>query len=176
MLTAGDPLLCWSKDAGHPQRNARAMVAAPPQWTLPIQQAVYRVKGRSRAVVHSDVRGGHEGQLVVWTRTDAEAAALRNVLSSGNVLFLQFAPGKHETDRYVSVADTPQPRIIANGDEEWRAWTLPLIEVDQPVTVGVASSAGRTWQDILTEFDTWADVRAAYDTWEDVRFNRRRDV
>ncbi|MFJ7069207.1 hypothetical protein [Streptomyces sp. NPDC101115] len=175
-LDPGDPLLCWVKDPGNPQRNCRAMVAAPPDWTLPIQQAVYRVKGRPLPVVHSDVRGGHEGQLVVWTRTDSETAALRSVLASGNVLLLQFAPGKHESDRYVSVADTPLPRIIPDGDEEWRAWTLPLIEVDQPVTIGVASSAGRTWRDVLTEFDTWADVLAAFETWEDVRFNRRRDV
>jgi hypothetical protein len=175
-LDPGDPLLCWVKDPGNPQRNTQAMVAAPPEWSLPIQQAVYRVKGRSRAVVHSDVRGAHEGQLIVWTRSDAESAALQSVLSSGAVLLIQFAPGMHETDRYVSVGETPLPRLIPDGTEESRAWTLPLIEQDQPVTVGIASSAGRTWQDILAEFATWQDVLDAFETWEDVRFNRRKDV
>jgi hypothetical protein len=173
-INPGDPLLCWLKDPGSPQRNTRAMVATPPEWSRPIERAVYRVKGRSRPVVRSGVRGDYEGSLVVWTRSDAEADAMNWVLDSGNVLLLQFAPGFHESDRYVSVGDVPLPRLVPDGEEEWRAWTLPLTTVDMPVTVGVAGSAGRTWQDILTEFATWQDVLDAYDTWEDVLLNRRR--
>ncbi|MFE5658380.1 hypothetical protein ACFQ9H_19585 [Streptomyces sp. NPDC056517] len=172
-LDPGDELLCWIKDPGLPQLNTRALVASPPEWARPIEQVVHRPRGRSRPVVHSQVRQDYEGQLVVWTRTDDETDALNRVLDSGGVLFLQFAPGWHESDRYVSVGETPLPRAMPDGEEEWRAWTLPLITVDMPTTLGIAGSAGRTWQDIATEFATWQDVKNAYATWLDVLLNRR---
>lgn len=172
-LTAGDINYCWLKDPGQPQRNLQLMVAAPPAWKRAIQQAAYRVRGRRNPVIHSDVRGGLEGDLVVWTQTDAEFAALNQLLDSGNVLLWQVTPGVHESDIYVSVGETPMPRAVPRADEEWREWTLPLTQVDMPVTVGVASSAGRTWQDILTENTTWADLLAKYATWEDVLFDRQ---
>lgn len=175
-LDAGDPNLCWLKDPGNPRRNARFMVASAPEWTLPIQQAVVRVKGRAAPVVRSDVRGAHEGPIVVYTRSDDEADAMRRILASGEILLWQVAPLSHEVDRYVSVGSVPLPRLVPNRDEDWREWTLPLIEQDMPTTVGIAGSAGRTWQDIKSEFATWADVREAFATWEDVLFNRRRDV
>ncbi|WP_327162115.1 hypothetical protein [Streptomyces zaomyceticus] len=172
-LDPGDRLLCWIKDPGLPQFNTRALVASPPEWARPIEQVVHRPRGRSRPVVHSQVRQDYEGQLVVVTRTDDETEALNRVLDSGGVLFLQFAPGWHESDRYVSVGETPLPRLVPDGEEEWRAWTLPLITVDMPTTLGIAGSAGRTWQDIATEFATWQDVKNAYATWLDVLLNRR---
>ncbi|AAR29751.1 hypothetical protein VWBp48 [Streptomyces phage VWB] len=172
-LDPGDGLMCWIKDPGLPQFNCRAMVARVPEWTRPIEQVVHRPRGRSRPVVRSQVRGDYEGQLGVWTRTDDETDALNRVLDSGGVIFLQFAPGWHESDRYVSVGETPLPRAVDDGEEEWRVWTLPLITVDMPTTLGIAGSAGRTWQDILTEFATWQDVESAYATWLDVLLNRR---
>ncbi|MFF5451885.1 hypothetical protein ACFY40_11670 [Streptomyces sp. NPDC012950] len=172
-IDPGDRLLCWIKDPGMPRLNCRAMVASPPEWERPIEQVVHRPRGRSRPVVHSQTRGDFEGTLVVWTRTDAETDALDRVLDSGNPLFLQFAPGWHETDRYVSVGGTPRPRLSPDGEEEWRVWTLPLITVDMPTTVGVAGSAGRTWQDIFSEFATWQDVRDAYGSWLDLLLDRR---
>lgn len=172
-LTPGDSNYSWLKDPGNPQRNLQVMVAAPPAWERPIQQAGYQVRGRSNTVTHSDVRGGLEGALVVWTQSDAEAAGLDWILSSGNTLLWQVVPGVHEADMYVSVGKVSLPRAVPRADEEWREWTLPLVQEDMPVAVGVAGSAGRTWQDIAAEFDTWADVRDAYATWEDVLFNRR---
>lgn len=171
-LTPGDLNLCWLKDPGNPQRNLQVMVKAPPAWSAPIPQAAYKVRGRSNVVTHSDVRGGLEGDLVVWTRSDAEAAGLKWILSSGNVLLWQVTPGVHETDMYVSVAQVGLPRAVPRADEEWREWTLPLTQADMPVSVGVAGSAGRTWQDILTENATWQAVLDKYATWEDVFFNR----
>ncbi|MGK5729731.1 hypothetical protein [Streptomyces sp. URMC 124] len=172
-LTAGDENLCWIKDPGQPQRNAMFMVVSPPAWKRPITQSAYRVRGRRNPVVLSDVRGGLEGDLVVWTRTDEETAALNWLLDSGNTLLWQVVPGVHETDLYVTVGEVGLPRVVDRADEEWRQWTLPLTQVDMPATVGVAGTAGRTWQDIFTEFATWQDVLNAYATWEDVLFNRR---
>ncbi|MFI8942768.1 hypothetical protein [Streptomyces syringium] len=172
-LTPGDINLCWIKNPGQPQRNAQFIVKAPPAWKRSISQAAYRVRGRRHPVVLSDVRGGLEGDLVVWTRSDEEASALHWLLDSGDVLLWQIIPGVHETDRYVTVGEVGLPRTVPRADDEWREWTLPLTEVDMPVTVGVAGSAGRTWQDVLTGFATWQDVLDAYATWEDVLFDRR---
>lgn len=41
-----------------------------------------------------------------------------------------------------------------------------------PVT-GASGSAGRTWQDVLSENDTWEQVLGRYETWEDVLFGQR---
>ncbi|MFV8127548.1 hypothetical protein [Streptomyces syringium] len=172
-LTAGDENMCWVKDPGQPQRNAQFMAVSPPAWKRSISQAAYRVRGRRNPVVFSDVRGGLEGDLVILTRNDADAAALHWLLDSGNTLLWQVVPGVHETDLYVTVGEIGLPRLINQIDEDWRQWTLPLTQVDMPTTVGVAGSAGRTWQDILTQFATWQDVLDAYATWEDVLFDRR---
>lgn len=171
-LTPGDLNECWLKDPGNPQRNMQVMVKSPPAWSRPIQQAGYRVRGRTNTVTRSDVRGGLEGDLVIWTRSDAETDALTWLLSSGNDLLWQVVPGVHESDMYVSVGPVGLPRAAPRADEEWREWTLPLTQADMPVSVGVAGSAGRTWQDILTENATWQAVLDKYATWEDVFFDR----
>jgi hypothetical protein len=171
-IDPGDVNEIWLKDPGNPQRNMRLMVEAAPDWDRPIVQAEYRVRRRRNSVVLSDVRGGLEGALSIWTRTDAERAAVHRLLDPGTVLLWQAAPGMGVDDMYVNVGQVQEARITSYAPEQWRAWVLPLRQADMPVTVGVASSAGRTWQDILTENSTWADVLAKYATWEDVLFNR----
>ncbi|WP_109000762.1 hypothetical protein [Streptomyces rishiriensis] len=173
-LDVDDANFAWLKDPGNPQRNMQVLVKAAPDWADPIEQAVHRVRGRQNAVVLSDVRGGQEGSLVVWTRSDEERKALRWLLSSGNTLLWQAAPGMGEDDVYVNVAAVARPRVSAVATEEWREWTLPLTEADMPVTVGVNGSADRTWQDVLSGFATWGDVLTAYATWEDVLLDKRK--
>ncbi|NWF25229.1 hypothetical protein HW130_02950 [Streptomyces sp. PKU-EA00015] len=167
-----DANVAWLKDPGNPQRNTVVLVKSAPSWQRQIGQAEYRVRGRRNSVTHSDVRGGLEGDLVIWTRTDAERAALHWLLDSGNVLLWQAAPGMGVSDMYVTVGQITEGRITDYAPEQWREWTLPLRQTDMPVTVGVAGSAGRTWQDVLTENATWADVLAKYASWEDVFLNR----
>lgn len=171
-IDPGDPSLCWLKDPANPQRNLRATAVIPPDWQRPIQQGEYRVRGRRNSVMHADVRGGLEGELVVRTVSDDERGGLHWILDSGNVLLLQFAPDLGFADMYVNVGAIGEGRVTAYGGEVWRLWTLPLREADMPTTVGVGGSAGRTWQDILTENATWSDVLSKYATWEDVLFNR----
>lgn len=163
----------WLKDPGNPQRNCEVLVQHAPNWTRPIEQATYRVAGRRNAVVHSGIRGGLEGDLQVWTRTDDERSALHWLLDSGNVLLWQAAPGKGVADMYVTIGQATETRDVDEADDPWRAWTLPLTEADMPVTTGVNGSAGRTWQDILSEFDTWQEVLDTFATWEDVFLDRR---
>ncbi|OQQ12956.1 hypothetical protein B0675_39735 [Streptomyces sp. M41(2017)] len=173
VLSLADINETWLKDPGNPQRNMRVVVQGPPDWEQPIQQSVQRVRGRRRAVVLSGIRGGLEGSLAVWTRTDEERIALRTLLSSGNTLLWQANPGMGVDDMYVSVAGVSEGRIGGPAQEPWRTWTLPLTEQDMPVTTAVNGAAGRTWQDVVTEFDTCADLLAVYATCEDLLLDRR---
>ncbi|MFD9069140.1 hypothetical protein [Streptomyces lasiicapitis] len=172
-IPAGDRNLAWLKDPGNPQRNLPVMVQRAPDWQRPIEQSTYRVKGRRNAVTLSGTRGGLEGELTVWTRTDDERAALHWILDSGTVLFWQAVPGMGVADMYVTVAQATEARTGGTAMDTWRAWTLPLTEADMPVTTGLGSSAGRTWQDVLAEFDTWQQVLDTYATWEDVLLDHR---
>ncbi|MET9728684.1 hypothetical protein [Streptomyces zaomyceticus] len=162
----------WLKDPGNPQRNLKLLVKAAPSWQRPIAQAEYRVRGRRNSVVLSDVRGGLEGVLTVWTRSDEERVALHWILDSGNTLLWQAMPGMGVSDMYVNVSQAEEGRVTSYAPEAWREWQLPLREADMPTSVGVAGSAGRTWQDILTEHSTWSAVLSRYATWEDVLLNR----
>jgi len=171
-LMHADPTEVWVKDPGYPQRNLRIAASTAPDWQRPITQTAHRVRGRRNAVILSDVRGGVQGSLAVRTRSDDERLALHWILDSGNVLLVQFAPGLGLEDRYYAVGETTEARLVNHGQEPTRIWSLPLTEQDMPVTIGVSGSAGRTWQDILTEHATWQEVLDSYETWEDVLLNR----
>ncbi|MFI6491208.1 hypothetical protein [Streptomyces sp. NPDC050564] len=173
-VTLADGNTCWLKDPGNPQRNLRVLVAKAPDWQRPIEQASFVVRGRRNKVVLSGVRQGREGDLAILTRSDEERVALHLLLDSGNTLLWQAAPGAGVDDMYVNVAQVTEARTGGSAQEPWRTWTLPLTEADMPVTTVVNGAAGRTWQDILTEFATWQDVRDTYATWEDVLLDRRR--
>ncbi|SDL27608.1 hypothetical protein [Streptomyces indicus] len=172
-IPVGDINEAWIKDPGNPQRNLRVLVAKAPDWQRPIEQSVYRIKGRRNAVVLSGIRGGLEGELQVWTRSDDERAALHWILDSGTTLLWQTAPGLGVSDLYVTVAQASEARTGGAASEPWRQWSLPLTEADMPVTTGVAGSRGRTWQDVLAEFDTWDALASVYPTWEDLLLDRR---
>jgi hypothetical protein len=164
----------WLKDPGNPQRNMRVMVAKAPDWDRPIDQASFVVRGRRNKVTLSGKRQGLEGELAIWTLSDQQRKALHLLLDDGNTLLWQAVPGMGVNDMYVSVGQVPEARTGGLAQEQMRAWTLPLVEADMPVTVGVGGPAGRTWQDVVTEFATCADLLPVYATSEDLLLDRRR--
>ncbi|TVL89735.1 hypothetical protein [Streptomyces sp. SAJ15] len=172
-LDPGDRNEAWLKDPGQPQRNLKVMVQRGPDWQRSVEQTEHRIRGRRNSVVLSDVRGGLEGDLVIWTRSDDERTGLHWLLDSGNVLLFQAVPGMGVADVYVAVGQITEARVSSFGPETLRSWTLPLRQVDMPVSTGVAGSAGRTWQDALTGHASWQAVLDAYETWEDVVFDER---
>ncbi|MFJ9633839.1 hypothetical protein ACIRU8_39705 [Streptomyces sp. NPDC101175] len=172
-VTLTDINEAWLKDPANPQRNMRVLVRQAPDWSRPIDQSSYVVRGRRNKVTLYGVRQGLEGDLGIATRSDAERRALHMLLDSGNVLLWQAAPGMGVDDMYVTVGAAPEARMGGIAQDVWRTWTLPLIETDMPITTAVNGAAGRTWQDILTEFDTWQDVMNTYATWEDVLLDNR---
>lgn len=164
----------WLKDPSNPQRNMRVVVAKAPDWTRPVDQSSFVIRGRRNKVVLSGIRQGLEGDLAILTRSDAERAGLHLLLDSGNTLLWQAVPGMGVADMYVSVAQITEARLGGLAQDVWRQWTLPLVEADMPVTAGVNGAAGRTWQDVVTEFDTCADLLTTYATCEDLLLDRRR--
>ncbi|MCX5202496.1 hypothetical protein OG897_13690 [Streptomyces sp. NBC_00237] len=172
-ITAGDASMAWLKDPGNPQRNMQVMVQQAPAWQRSVEQSTYHVKGRRNPVVLSGVRSGLEGELAVWTQSDDERAGLHWLLDSGRVLLWQAVPGMGVADMYVSVGQVTESRNGGTAMEPWRAWQLPLAEVDLPVTTGVNGSGGRTWVDVLAEYDTCTDLLAAYATCEDLLLDHR---
>ena len=172
-LALADINTAWLKDPGNPQRNCKVVVQQAPDWTRPIDQASYVVRGRRNKVTYSGVRNGLEGGLAIWTRSDAERAALHLLLNSGNTLLWQAVPGMGVDDMYVSVGEAAEARIGKLAQEQWRSWTLPLTEADMPVTTAVNGSGGRTCQDVVAEFATCADLLAVYGTSEDLLLDRR---
>lgn len=172
-VTLADINEAWLKDPGNPQRACRVLVQRAPDWSRPIEQAAYVVRGRRNKVTLSGKRQGLEGDLAVWTRSDQEREALHLLLDSGNVLLWQANPGMGVTDMYVNVGAVPEVRVGQLAQEVWRAWTLPLVEADMPVAVGVAGSGGRTWQDVVAEFATCATLLDVYATCEDLLLDRR---
>jgi hypothetical protein len=173
-VTLTDINLAWLKDPSNPQRSLKVMVAKAPDWTRPIDQASFVIRGRRNKVTLSGKRQGLEGDLAVVTRSDQERKSLHLLLDSGNVLLWQAVPGMGVDDMYVNVGQVPEARMGALAQDVWRNWTLPLIEADRPVTAGVNGAAGRTCQDLVTEFSTCADLVATYATCEDLLLDRRR--
>ena len=172
-LDLADVNTAWLKDPGNPQRACLVMVNKAPDWQRPIEQAAHVIRGRRNKVVLSGRRQGLEGDLAIWTRSDEERAALHLLLDSGNTLLWQAAPGMGVADMYVNVAQVNESRVGALAQEQWRAWTLPLTEADMPITTGVNGAAGRTWQDVVTEFATCADLLDVYATSEALLLDRR---
>ncbi|MFF0777099.1 hypothetical protein [Streptomyces sp. NPDC003720] len=172
ILDPGDPNYIWLKDPARPLVNMKVLVKSPPEWQQPIDQQVYRIRGRQNAVVLSGVRSGREGSLVVWTQTDQEREALRFLLETGNVLFWQSAPGMGESDVYVSVAETAFPRISEEAPDPWREWTLPLTEVDRP-TGGMAGSPTWTVRDVGIENASVLGLMDRYPTVLDLALSQR---
>jgi hypothetical protein len=171
-IDPGDRDYAWLKDPYRPQLNRRVLVQKAPDWQQPIDQTVHRPRGRQNAVILSGVRGGREGDLVVWTQSDDERDGLRFLLASGGVQLWQSAPGMGESDVYVSVANTAAPRVTTYAPESWREWTLPLTEVDRP-TGGVAGSATWTVQDVDIENDSVVTLLSRYKTVLDLALGQR---
>lgn len=173
-LAPGDRNYAWLKDPSRPQLNLHVLVKAAPEWAQPIEQNVMRPRGRPNAVILSGTRGGREGSLILWTQTDTEREALRLLLASGNPLLWQAVPGMGESDVYVSVAGSAFPRVSAYAPEPWREWTLPMVEVDRPIT-GLGGSATWTVQDVLIENATVLSLLSRYTTVLDLALDHRSE-
>lgn len=162
-LDVTDPSMCWIKDPIEPWRNVLLGISAAPDWTRPIEQTEYRVRGRRNSVILSDVRAGLVGTFQVWTTTDDQRAALHFALDTGNPLLVQVPPGLGLDDMYVAVGEAGEPRFVPYGSEQRRLWQLPATQVDAPIG-GVSGTAGWTVRDLATTMPTVTAVASSYAT------------
>lgn len=158
-MVVKDPLL--------PARSGVFEVSAPADWTRPASAATFWPRGASAPIIRFDVRRSRTGTLTVLTETDADRQQLEWLLASGDTLLMQAPTATGWDDIYVQVADAAEPRSVPLAADTCRLWSLPLTEVARPAG-GVTGSAGRTWQDVLNDYDTWFDVYQAYSTWAGV--------
>jgi hypothetical protein len=173
-LDAGNGDYGWLKDPGSPQRNLQVLIARAPSWQRAISQTEYRVRGRRNSVILSDVRGGLQGDLSLYTQSDTERDALNWLLDGGGVLLWQVPPGNGVNDLYVNVGQVDEGRLPGPAGEAWRVWTLPATEADRPVSIGTGGTSGWSWQDVLSGSPDWQAVADRYPTGEDLLLNHPR--
>lgn len=163
--TIEDGSYVWVKAPGTPAMNTKVMMAENPTWEMAGRAAHYQVIGRSAPVVISEVRSSRSGKMKIRIEDWEVNDAARRLLASGLPILVQAQPG-HGIDGnlYLAVGN------VTYAPEQWNAtlpgwlWELDVTEIDRPVG-GLQGSAGRTWQDVLDEFETWDEVFATYGTW-----------
>ena len=156
----------WLKDIAKPFLN-RTLDCIPNQSpiTRRARNGIFPIVGRTFPVAVSDVRLAREVAIEVITQTTSAWEELDLITLTGDVFFIQTPPGNSLPTMYVVVGDTSVRRPLRNTvcGNDWRVFTLPLIEVAPPSSDMVGSIG--TWQTVVNTYATWADVIAAHATW-----------
>lgn len=156
----------WLKDVSKPFLN-RKLGCIPNQSpiTRRARNGIFDIVGRSFPVAVTDVRGSREFAVEVITQTTQEREELDLILATGDTFFFQSPPGDPFPTVYAAVNDTSERRPLRRRDcgNDWRVFTLPLVEVAAP-SPDVVGSLG-TWQTVVNTYATWSAVLAAHTTW-----------
>lgn len=159
----------WLKDLTRPFLN-RTLSCIPNQSpiTRRARNGIFPIVGRTFPVAVTDIRLARELVIEVITQTTQEWEELDLITLAGDVFFLQTPPGNSLPTMYVVIGDINLRRPLRNQrcDNDWRVFTLPLVEVAPPSS-DVVGSLG-TWQTVVNTYATWADVIAAHSTWADL--------
>ena len=159
----------WFKVIAKPFLNQTVYcVPKPGDVTRRARQGVFPIIGRSLPTAVTDVRGSREYELDVITRTTEEYQDFDLMLSTGDIIFVHTPPTSPIQTAYVAIDDVVrrQPLTGSRCGNDWRVFTLPVIEVTAP-GADVVGSVG-TWQTVVNTYATWADVIANHPTWADL--------
>lgn len=159
----------WFKVIAKPFLNRTVYcIPKPGPVTRRARQGIFPIIGRSVPVAVTDVRGSREYDLDVITRTTTEYQDFDLLLSTGDIIFIQALPDSPVATAYVAIDDVVrrQPLTGSRCGNDWRVFTLPLIEVAAP-GANIVGSIG-TWQTVVNTYATWSDVLAAHPTWADL--------
>ena len=128
----------WLKDPAHPGRNMR-LDAQQPDVLFDRVQGVFRPMGSRFPVVVSDVLQAGSTTITVVTRSDSEAASLRQIVQAA-VLLLQTPSGAgwQYGSRYAAPGALQEAHTNPAHLSEVRVWTLALVEVARPPDDGVS--------------------------------------
>lgn len=156
----------WLKDITKPFLN-RLLDCIPNQSPIGrrARNGIFPIIGRTFPVAVTDVRLARELSIEVITRTTQAWQELDLIMATGDVFFIQTPPGNSLPTMYVAVEDTSMRRPLRNShcDNDFRVFTLPLVEVAPPAA-DVMGSLG-TWQTVINTYATWSAVLAAHSTW-----------
>lgn len=126
----------WLKDPLYPALNISVKVQAD-SVTQRLEEAtgVFRVYGRSTAIVTAGAFTGEDGSLEVFA-TDSEWAALETLLRAQRVFLLQ---DPNNDQKYVRITDRSYRKEWLGGDQTYRV-DLSYVEVDAPTSLPVIPS------------------------------------
>lgn len=159
----------WFKNIAKPFLNRTVhCVPKPGPVTRRARQGIFPIINRSLPVAVTDVRGSREYDLEAITRTTEEYEDFDLLLATGDILFIHTPPGSSIATAYVAIDDVVrlQPLTGSRCGNDWRVFTLPVIEVAAP-GADIVGSIG-TWQTVINTYATWSDVIAAHPTWADL--------
>lgn len=159
----------WFKVISKPFLNRTVYcVPKPGDVTRRARQGIFPIIGRSAPTAVTDIRGSREYELDVITRTTEEYQDFDLVLSTGDVIFIHTPPTSPIATAYVAIDDVVrrQPLTGSRCGNDWRVFTLPVIEVNAP-GADIVGSVG-TWQTVVNTYATWSDVIANHATWADL--------
>lgn len=159
----------WFKVIAKPFLNRTVYCIAKPGPVLRrARQGIFPIIGRSVPVAVTDIRGSREYELDVITRTTQEYKDFDLLLSTGDIIFIHTPPDSSIATAYIAIDDVvrAQPLSGSRCGNDWRVFTLPIIEVAAP-GADVVGSIG-TWQTVVNTYATWSDVIANHPTWADL--------
>lgn len=159
----------WFKSIGRPFLNQQIFcVLNPSPITRTARNGIFPIVGRSFPVAITDLRMSRMVSLQVVTQTLEQRQDLDLLLASGDPIYVQTPSGHPLPTMYAVVGDTAEERPVRNRDcdNDWRLWTVPLIEVAAPGPDVVGSTS--TWQTVVNTYATWSAVMAAHPTWADL--------
>lgn len=156
----------WLKDITKPFLN-RTLDCIPNQSpiTRRARNGVFPIVGRTFPVAVTDTRLAREVTIEVITQTTQDWEELDLITLAGDVFFIQTPPGNSLPTMYVVIGDINARRPLRNQvcGNDWRVFTLPLIEVAPPSSDLVGSLG--TWQTVINTYATWTAVISAHPTW-----------
>lgn len=148
----------WLRHPGTPSLNVALTLAAVPVFAPTARVDVLSPIDRAvpLAIAHPMTAGG--GPVELWTFTQAEDQALRNLLADGSPIQLA-PPGDYGIGApYLAIVDAKPARLSHAYSVRARRWVLEAVIVDRPV--GAASGRGNTYADWLAAFPTFAALKA----------------
>lgn len=127
----------------------------------------FEVEDNPYPAVATRLRKQFTSSLVLVTKQLTDRDALRRLLLTGDVLFIQSPSSWGYGDMYIDVSDVAENRLDRDHRVPWRQWQLPFAVTERPPGLQFGVDGAR-WQDLCDVYATWGAITAAAKTWTDV--------
>ena len=154
----------WLKSVQRPFLNQQISAADASDVTHANRSQVFPIVGRSAGVAVTDIGSGRSYELVIATLTTGDAADLRFLVTSGDILFLHAPDDFPVPGGYYTVGDVRETRQTLPWERRW--FTLPLTEVAAPGPEVIGTTY--TIASMLAEYATISAVIAGNATIADL--------